>query len=49
MTERVTYRPRRASPTLTMDDGKVECDVDATLGDLNAALDRAEQIRPLLF
>jgi len=43
MTERVTYRSEAGVAYITMDDGKVNVMSTAMLGDLNAALDRAEQ------
>lgn len=42
MTERVSYRCEAGVARLTMDDGKVNVMSAAMLGDLNAALDRAE-------
>ncbi|HLX13977.1 MAG TPA: crotonase/enoyl-CoA hydratase family protein [Bradyrhizobium sp.] len=42
MTERVTYRCEAGVAHITMDDGKVNVMSSAMLGDLNAALDRAE-------
>lgn len=42
MTERVTYRCEAGVAHITMDDGKVNVMSAAMLGDLNAALDRAE-------
>jgi enoyl-CoA hydratase len=42
MTERVSYRCEAGVAHLTMDDGKVNVMSTAMLGDLNAALDRAE-------
>lgn len=43
MTERVTYQCEAGVAHITMDDGKVNVMSNAMLGDLNAALDRAEQ------
>jgi enoyl-CoA hydratase len=48
MTERVSYRCEAGVAHLTMDDGKLNVMSTAMLGDLNAALDRAERDKAIV-